>query len=761
MDADIGFQALGLIYMKGAKAHSGFPEIAYGKMSSKLIQQGYRVARVEQTETPGMMKIRNAKSSSAKSKVVRREVCSVLTPGTNTRSFLQPKETQKKSESLLMTIKEQPVVHSKDSDENHQVTQVFQYGICLVNCSTGCIQIGQFQDNKQRDRLRTILNQYQIVEVVYERQSLESDTRRMIQYTLGTDVTLTDIASGAEFWSASTTLKELCQHALSYFQSSSISSSLDDNSSKWPEVFHEIFQPDMQGVCPAHALAVSALGGCIWTLRRSLIDQELLSMKKISMLELPQTNEVSSSVEQQSKTSPRLCTSEFVVLDGHTIQNLELLVNTHNGSTKGSVWELVNKTVTGFGRRMLREWLLKPLCQPHAINARLDAVAYLIKRPDVRQLIQDQLSNMSDVERLISRVHALGLNIKAEGHPESRAIMYESTIYNRRKIQDFLECLKGFEQGLKLVESCMALSHDDNDDGREEATLETSSPLLFRLLTKQNHHPKGRFPDVGDILTQLRASFDGECASNESLIRPEPGVDADFDHVCAQVQAIELELEQYLASQEKALGNPNLRYWGSKKEERYQLEVPERRTKNLPPGYDLMSKKKGAKRYHTPEIRTLLRRLMEAEGHQSDALADQMRRLFARFSLHEQRWLEAIECLSTLDCLLSLARVSANSEGFRRPDICDFVENPVLDIQNGKHPCVALSMTNGEFIPNDTLLCAEEGQMLVLSGPNMGGKSTLLRQTCLLVLLSQVGCFVPAEVCLVIIGTTSGFLNIG
>lgn len=190
------------------------------------------------------------------------------------------------------------------------------------------------------------------------------------------------------------------------------------------------------------------------------------------------------------------------------------------------------------------------------------------------------------------------------------------------------------------------------------------------------------------------------------------------------------------------------------------MEIPEEALRRQPSEYEVKSKKKGYKRFHTPFIRKLLKELIVAEERKKTALVDQMRRIFNQFASRESMWLKAIECLSTLDCLLSLAAVSAYGDGYTRP-IVYHSTNPALEIRDGIHPCVSKTFDNGEFIPNDTVLgdCTKQNhplhdsedpvaRMTLLSGPNMGGKSTLLRQNCILVLMAQIGCFVPASKCL-------------
>ncbi|EQC33643.1 hypothetical protein SDRG_08747 [Saprolegnia diclina VS20] len=678
MDADIGFKELQLNYMKGEKAHSGFPEKAYAKYSSQLVARGYRVARVEQTETPEMLKARGTKS-----KVVRREVCSLLSPGTNTISFLDGSTPVLRTgvASYLLALKEEET----------------SYGLCLVDCTTGAFVLGQFDDTRQRDRLRTVLAQFHIAEIVHERHGLSKETKAVLNHGLATSTCVrTELKAGAEMWDATRTVRELKSAA--YFAAEA-----------WPSVLLACIDSD--GTVKADkALAIGALGGCVWNLRRSLIDHELLSLGQFATYTPP---DASSELTQR-----------YVVLDGHTISNLELLRNNYNGTRQGSVLEQLDKTITGFGKRRFEEWLLKPLCHVDEIHARLDAVADLIGlHHSVVSEVRSILKSLPDLERLLSRIHALGSAHRAQTHPDGRAIMYELASYNVRKIKDFVAALNGFKSAIRVVELL-----------RDAVT----APVLTEWVES--------YPDVSEVLSFFDAAFDHRQALQSGTIQPQAGVDADYDDAANEVTTVLDELDVYLQAQRKALKCKSIVYWGTKREDRFQLEVPESAIgSQQPKAYELKSKKKGFKRFHTPEIRDLLRRLMAAEDRKEDALKDQTRKMFATFDMHYAKWLAAVHALATLDCLISLALISGQSDGYVRPTFVNAAaDGPFLEIVDGKHPSIAASVP--DFIPNDTTLSGST-PMLLLSGPNMGGKSTLLRQNCILVLMAQMGCYVPATSC--------------
>lgn len=732
MDADVGFKELNLIYMKGDKAHSGFPEVAYAKMSSQLVERGYRVARVEQTETPDMMKERNV-GSAVKSKVVRREICSLLSVGTHTNSFLDaPISSQEQVSRKLVALKEQVDTSLK----------TIRFGVCMVDCATGAFHLAEFDDTEQRDRLKTLFAQFHVVEIVSERSGLSDDTKMVLKYAVPSAVR-SELRVGKEFWDASKTIDEL--ERAGYFKEQG-----------WPVEVLNFLEAD-KTVKADGQLAISALGGCTWHLRRSIIDQELLSLCNFSRYK-PSDEEarelLAGAGDENAATAIVNANAElkqhYVVLDSQTLQNLEILTNNYNGSRAGSLIGILDKTVTSFGKRLFQDWVVKPLCKVSEINERLDAVEELGQQGELMVEVRKYLNKLPDLERLLSRIHALGSSHRSKEHPDSRAVMYESKRYNIRKIQDFLSVLEGFAVAMELTR------------GYGPRFGQFRSPILQMILKCRqtgdeevghaDMHRLGHFPDLREKLEFFKRSFDQSVAKKTGVIVPPEGFDPEFDDACADIARVEEELQEYLQEQRTSLKCKQIVYWGTKKEDRFQLEVPESVVNaKQPKEYELKSRKKGYKRFHTPVIRDLLAQLASAEARKDEALKDQSRKVFHKFDEDYKYWMKAVQCLAVLDCLLSLALVSSQSDGYSKPEVVSAAAGnngiPFIDIEEGVHPCVAQTF-DGDFIPNDAQLgVAGKGQMVLLSGPNMGGKSTLLRQTCVLALMAQIGCFVPAQKC--------------
>ncbi|POI33273.1 hypothetical protein CIB84_002973 [Bambusicola thoracicus] len=726
MDAVIGVNELGLIFMKGSWAHSGFPETAFGRFSAILVQKGYKIARVEQTETPEMMEARcKAAAHTTKfDKVVRREICRILTKGTQTYSIIDCDPTENHNKYLLC-------VKEKEDSSGQRV-----YGVCFVDTSVGKFYVGQFSDDRHCSRFRTLVAHYTPVQVLFEKGNLTVDTQKILKGSLISCIQ-EGLISGSQFWSASKTLKVLLEEE--YFKENQN----PENGCVLPSVIKSLTsESDSLGLTPGEnsELALSALGGIVFYLKKCLIDQELLSLanfEKYVPVDADNAKTASSS-NFFARTDRRM------VLDGVTLMNLEVLQNGTNGTTEGTLLERIDSCCTPFGKRLLKQWLCAPLCNPTSINDRLDAVEDLLAVPAKLTEITEHLKKLPDLERLLSKIHSIGSPLKSQNHPDSRAIFYEEIKYSKKKIADFLSALEGFKVMNEIV------------DAMEEVASDFKSQVLKQLVTRKAKHPDGRFPDLSAELKRWDTAFDHNQARKTGVITPKAGFDPDYDKALQDIKTVEEDFRTYLDKQRKLLGLKSVLYWGTGKN-RYQMEIPESATsRNLPEEYELKSTRKGYKRYWTKEIEKMLAELINAEERRDAALKDCMRRLFYNFDKNSQDWQTAVQCIAVLDVLMSLANYSQDGDGpLCRPVILLPADSapPFLELKNARHPCITKTFFGDDFIPNDIVIGSKdedggsEASCVLVTGPNMGGKSTLMRQAGLLVIMAQLGCYVPAEVC--------------
>ncbi|XP_063157819.1 DNA mismatch repair protein Msh6 isoform X1 [Candoia aspera] len=727
MDAVVGVNKLGLVFMKGTWAHSGFPEIAFDRFSNILVQKGHKVVRVEQMETPEMMEARckSLAHPTRFDRVVRREVCRIISRGTQTYSILDGDYSETHNKYLLC-IKEK----IEDSAGLHRT-----YGVCFVDTSVGKFYVGQFLDDRHCSRFRTLLAHYTPVQIISERGNPSAETQKILKGLISFTVQ-ESLTPGSQFWNASKTLKTLIEEG--YFQNQENSNS---RVTLPPVIRSMTAESDSLGLTPAEnsELVLSALGSCVFYLKKCIIDKELLSMANFEEYIPVDVDIVSGTISSKvfDKTNQRM------VLDGVTLANLEILQNAASGSIEGTLLEKIDTCCTPFGRRLLKQWLCAPLCNPCAINDRLDAVEDLLAEAAKMSEIRDLLKKLPDLERLLSKIHSIGSSLKNQNHPDNRAVLYEEARYSKKKIIDFLSALEGF----KVIVEILSILEDTVDG--------FTSKTLKQIATVKSKNPSGCFPDLKAELERWDIAFDHNTARKTGVVNPRTGFDSDYDKALQDISEVEERLRQYLEQQRKRLGVRAVMYWGAGKN-RYQMEIAETAVpQDLPDEYVLKSSRKGYKRYWTKDIEKMLNDIINAEERRDAAQKDCMKRLFYDFDKTRKDWQTAVECIAVLDVLLCLARYSQGCDGPLCRPVILLPENtpPFLELKSSRHPCITKTFFGDDFIPNDIVIGIEDEKTksratcVLVTGPNMGGKSTLMRQAGLLVIMAQLGCFVPAESC--------------
>ncbi|KAF7256198.1 hypothetical protein EG68_06644 [Paragonimus skrjabini miyazakii] len=751
MDAMIAVEVLGLVFMKGSYAHCGFPEIAFSRMAEILVGKGYKVGRVEQTESVECMTERTRGKPSSE-KVVRREVCQLLTPGTCTASMRSEVACTLSRAASDIECDGPNLKNMIDSPESCLIALTERdpcscvnehiFGVALLNASNGRLLVGQFTDDRHCSRLRTFLSHHFPNQVLAERGAVSTSIKSLFNTCLS-GIPVEYLARGKQFWTARDTVAEL--ETADYFSSRQVGMQSDlafSGKGNWPAALLSMLSEDDplgRSVKPNCDLALSCLGAVVFYLRYCLIDREVMSLGLIetySPLDTPRHFAWSS----MHNVKPFYLQQSSLVLDSITLANLDILRNSSTGTREGTLVERLDTCCTPFGRRLLRRWLTAPPCNPGMIRARQDAVENLMELGDLLGAVKDYLRRMPDFERLLTKIHLLGARGKDKSHPDNRAILYEEVQYSRKNIVDFVATLNGFEM------ACEMLQHLE--------TLCISSPHL-KALTRSVEHG-GQFPSLSSKITYFKNAFDSEKAKRDGRITPEPGVDKDYDRAVKEIQVINNELDTFLIDCGKQLG-VRISYWGTARN-RFQLEVPESSVSRVPSSWQLASQRKGVKRYRCEKTIDWLTQLMAAEERKDASLRGIMQTLFASFSDSFTQWHTAMRCIAELDCLLALANYSLNASNVTcRPEFVELTDNaqqPFLEIVDGLHPCLINTFSGNDLIPNSVYLGssslasgAHHPLTLLVTGPNMGGKSTLMRQTALLVILAHLGCRLPATSC--------------
>ncbi|KAI6168433.1 DNA mismatch repair protein Msh6 [Pisolithus thermaeus] len=390
-------------------------------------------------------------------------------------------------------------------------------------------------------------------------------------------------------------------------------------------------------------------------------------------------------------------TGRNLVLDGQTLAHLEVLQN-DEGTDEGTLHKLLSRCITPFGKRLFRIWLCVPLRDVADINNRLDAVQDLMDHPTFETRFTDLVKGLPDLERIVSRIHAKNC-----------------------KVKDFIKVLSAFK---KLNDGLASLAEDSES---------FESKTILGLLRSA--------PDLSPHLKNIQSRFTVDKDTDELL--PVDGRDEVYDGVMQEISELEQSLDTRLKKFEKSIGC-SLSWWhsASGNKEIYLIQTKANQD-GIPDDWVKNSATKAAKRWVVPSLLPMIRRLKEARENRNSAVKDFKGRLYAEFDTDRGVWLRAIRVLAELDCLFSLAKSSvAIGEPSCRPE---FVEGDAafVEFEELRHP--TLSALRDNFIPNDIKLGGTVGRIALLTGPNMGGKSTAMRMTAAGVIMAQLGMLVPAR----------------
>lgn len=387
--------------------------------------------------------------------------------------------------------------------------------------------------------------------------------------------------------------------------------------------------------------------------------------------------------------------SQYMVLDHYTRRNLELTETVRDRSKKGSLLWLLDRTKTSMGARLLRRWIDKPLLNVAAIEERLEAVDKLHRDLIIREDVREQLGGIYDLERLVGRV--------AFGTANGRD----------------LNALKASVRRIPALAALCASS---------------GSKTLGKLVEGLDD-----CADLADMIDTVIVDDPPVSIREGGLIRP------GYDEYLDKLREASANGKKWLAELERqereATGIKSLKI-GYNKVFGYYLEVTKANLHMLPEGrYERKQTLAGAERFVTPELKEKERLILEAEEKMVDLEYERFLELRDHLSAQLHRLQKLAETVATIDVLQSLATVSAERR-YVRPAVTDGFD---LLIEEGRHPVVEAVMEGVPFIANGTSLTADQASMLLITGPNMAGKSTYMRQVALICIMAQIGCFVPAK----------------
>ncbi len=393
----------------------------------------------------------------------------------------------------------------------------------------------------------------------------------------------------------------------------------------------------------------------------------------------------------------RILNDKYVWIDRFTIRNLELISSPHIGGL--SLIEVLDKTVSPMGARLLKRWVVLPLKEQKAIQNRLDAVECLVKETELGIQLVAYFKQIGDLERLISKVPMGKINPRE---------------------------MNQLKKSLQTIEPIIALCKTAKVE-----RLNKIADLLHPCAALKERIERELMEDAPPIVQKL-----GVIA---------PGVSEELDDLRKIASSGKGYLTELQIKETERTGISSLKI-GFNNVFGYFLEVRNTHSEKVPAEWIRKQTLVGAERYITPELKEYEDKILGAE----DKITAIEIRLFEELVLYARDFINHIQqnavLIAELDCLQCFSTIAIKNN-YRKPKICS---EDVLDIKEGRHPVIEQRLAVGEqYVPNDVFLDADSQQIMIITGPNMSGKSALLRQTALIVLMAQMGSFVPAESALI------------
>ncbi|KAM5300159.1 DNA mismatch repair protein Msh3 [Ctenodactylus gundi] len=393
---------------------------------------------------------------------------------------------------------------------------------------------------------------------------------------------------------------------------------------------------------------------------------------------------------------------EFMTLSGTTLRNLEILQNQTDMKTKGSLFWVLDHTKTSFGRRKLKKWVTQPLLKLRDINARLDAVSEVLKsEASVFGQVESQLHRLPDLERGLGSIY----------HKKCSTQEFFLVLRTLCRLKAELGALVPAVKSLVESDLLRALLLETPE------LLSAAEPCLQIL-----NEPAAKIGDKTELFKDL---------SDFPLIRKRKD----------EIQDVTNKIQAHLQEIRGVLGSPRAQYVTVSGQE-FLIEVKNSAVSSVPADWVKVSSTKAVSRFHSPFVAENYRHLTQLREQLGLDCHAEWLRFLENFGAHYPMLCRAVSHLATVDCLFSLARVAKQGD-YCRPVL---QEEKKIVIKNGRHPVIDVLLGEQEqYVPNSASLSADSERVMIITGPNMGGKSSYMRQVALVTIMAQIGSYVPAE----------------
>jgi DNA mismatch repair protein MutS len=631
-DAIVGSRELGITLTARHKDSAnpipmcGVPHHAASNYIARLVRKGYRVAICEQAETP-----------SKGSKLVRREVVRVITPGT----AIDPQLIEAKDSVYLASV-----CGSGDT-----------FGAAFLEASSGRFSATQAAGP---EAWRTIC------------EEIESYGPREILFPASLEKFVSPVFSRSDALHSGTLFANDNQSRSGANPSMTLTplANADFDLPEAARLLKDQMQvTELSGFgLDGKPAAIAAAGACLKYARETQ-RAEAGHISEISYFE----------------------STDSMILDAVTLRNLEVF-ESRGDNSKNTLFGVLDITVTGMGSRLLKQWILRPLLKRGEIQTRLAAVTEL-QDSILREKLRFLLKEVSDLERLIGR-----LNL-----------------------------------GTASPRDLLALCRSVGQSPAANEVLSDARSLLLLVLSENIFE----LPEIRSLIRRAITDEPPANVGDGGVIRP--GFDAELDELRSVSTSAKQVIAAFEEKERERTGIPNLKIrfnnvFG------YYIEVSKGNISRVPGDYERRQTLANAERYATPQLKEWERKILGAEERILQIESDLFRRVRDQVGSETRKLQSTARAFATLDSLCSLAETAA-----RRNYVCPILhEGDEIEIKNGRHPVVEASL-GASFIPNDILMNNSTDRLLVLTGANMGGKSTVLRQVAIIQILGQIGSFVPAS----------------